>query len=102
MAFEMRQGTVYLEKASGRRFILINHNPMALLSMRFWSVAADAPFDLAAPEMISIDDLIALRQSGDYEELGDLPAEVFKSMVRALLEGGAFSDEDKKLLESLI
>ena len=52
--------------------------------------------------MISIDDLIALRQSGDYEELGDLPAEVFKSMVRALLEGGAFSDEDKKLLESLI
>ena len=102
MAFEMRQGTVYLEKASGRRFILINHNPMALLSMRFWSASAEAPFDLAAPEMISIDDLIALRQSGEYEELGDLPSEVFKSMVKALLEGGSFSEEDKKLLNSLL
>ena len=65
MAFEMRQGTVYLEKKSGRRFILVNHNPMALLSMRFWSESAESAFNLAAPEMISIDELISeIRQTG--------------------------------------
>ena len=102
MSFEMRQGTVYLEKNSGRRFILVNHNPMALLSMRFWSESAEAPFNLAQPEMITIDELIALRQSGDYEELGDLPAETFKAMINALVNAANFSDEDLKLLKSLI
>lgn len=102
MAFEMRQGTVYLEKKSGRRFILINHNPMALVSMRVWSESADAPFNLGAPEMITIDDLIALRKSGEYDELGDLPAEVFKSMVSALVSGGNIPEEDLKLLKTLL
>jgi hypothetical protein len=102
MALEMRQGTVYLEKKSGRRFILINHNPMALLSMRVWSDSAKAPFNLAQPEMIPIDDLIPLRQSGEYEELGDLPSETFKAMVNALIGAGNFSEEDLKLLKSLI
>ena len=102
MSLAMRQGTVYLEKESGRRFILVNHNPMALLSMRFWSESAEAPFNLANPEMITIDDLIALRQSGNYEELGDLPAEVFKSMITSLISSGNFAEEDLKLLKSLI
>ena len=102
MAFEMRQGTVYLEKKSGRRFILVNHNPMALLSMRFWSETAESPFNLAQPEMISIDELIALRQTGDYEELGDLPPDTFKAMVNALISAAQFSEEDLKLLKSLI
>ena len=102
MAFEMRQGTVYLEKKSGRRFILVNHNPMALLSMRFWSESAEAPFNLANPEMLAIDDLIALRQSGEYEELGDLPPDTFKAMVGALINAAQFSEEDLKLLKSLI
>ena len=102
MAFEMRQGTVYLEKKSGRRFILINHNPMALVSMRLWSESADAPFNLGAPEMIAIDDLIALRKSGEYDELGDLPPEIFKSMVSALIAGGNLSEEDVKLLKTLL
>ena len=89
MAFEMRQGTVYLENSTGRRFILVNHNPMALLSMRFWSESPEGAFNLAAPEMISIDDLIALRQSGEYEELGDLPPDVFKSMISSLVAAAA-------------
>ena len=52
--------------------------------------------------MITIDELIALRQSGDYEELGDLPAETFKAMINALVNAANFSDEDLKLLKSLI
>ena len=102
MAFEMRQGTVYLENSTGRRFILVNHNPMALLSMRFWSESPEGAFNLAAPEMISIDDLIALRQSGEYEELGDLPPEVFKSMISSLVAAATLPEEDIKLLKTLI
>lgn len=102
MSLSMRQGTVYLEKNTGKRFILVNHNPMALISMRFWSESAEAAFNLAAPEMITIDDLIALRQSGNYEELGDLPPEVFKSMVSSLIAAAALPEEDLKLLKSLI
>ena len=102
MSFEMRQGTVYLEKKSGRRFILVNHNPMALFSMRFWSESAESAFNLAAPEMISIDDLIELRKSGEYEELGDLPPEIFKSMLSSLIAAAALPEEDIKLLKSLL
>ena len=102
MAFEMRQGTVYLEKNTSRRFILINHNPMALCSMRFWSDSPEAPFDLGAPEMISIDELIALRQSGNYEDLGDIPPELFKSMVTTLVSSGNLPQTDIDLLKTLI
>lgn len=102
MAFEMRQGTVYLEKKSGRRFILVNHNPMALLSMRFWSESADAAFNLAAPETITMDELISLRRSGDYDELGDLPPEIFKSMISSLIAAAELPEEDIKLLKTLI
>lgn len=102
MALEMRQGTVYLEKNSGRRFILVNHNPMALQSLRFWSDSPDSAFNLGVPEHITIDELISLRASGEYEELGDLPADVFKSMVEALIAGGNFPEDEMKLIKSLI
>ena len=102
MSFEMRQGTVYQEKNTKRRFILINHNPMALCSMRFWSESPDAPFNLGAPEMISIDELIALRQSGNYEDLGDIPPELFKSMVTSLVGAAKLPETDINLLKSLI
>lgn len=102
MTLAMRQGTVYLEKSSGKRFILVNHNPMALQSLRFWSESPEASFDLGAPEHITIDELIALRSSGEYEELGDLPGDVFKSMVEALIAGGQFPEEELKLIKSLI
>jgi hypothetical protein len=102
MAFEMRQGTVYQEKSTSRRFILVNHNPMALRSMRFWSDSPESFFNLAAPEIITIDELIALRQSGDYEELGDLPPEIFKSMVSSLIAAGTLPEEDVNLLKTLI
>lgn len=102
MAFEMRQGTVYLEKNSGRRFILVNHNPMALQSLRFWSESPESAFNLGAPEHISIDELIALRSSGEYEELGDLPVETFKAMVNSLVAGGNFPEDEMKLIKSLL
>ena len=53
MDMKIRQGTVYLEKASGRRFVLVNHNFLALESLRFWSASETDPFDLGAPERIN-------------------------------------------------
>jgi hypothetical protein len=75
---------------------------MALLSMRFWSESAEAAFDLGAPEMLPVDELIALRQSGEYEELGDLPPELFTSMISSLLAAGNLPEEDLKLLKTLL
>ncbi|MBQ7695005.1 MAG: hypothetical protein IJT50_07750 [Lentisphaeria bacterium] len=102
MDITIRQGTVYLEKASGKRFVLVNHNPMALESLRFWSASEDAPFDLGAPERITVDELIALRNSGQYEELGDLPPELFRQLAGALLAAGNLPETDLALIRALL
>ena len=102
MDMKIRQGTVYLEKASGKRFVLVNHNPMALESLRFWSASETAPFDLGAPERITADELIALRNSGKYEELGDLPPELFRQLAVALLAAGNLPETDRTLIRALI
>ena len=102
MDMKIRQGTVYLEKASGKRFVLVNHNPMALESLRFWSASEAAPFDLGAPERITADELIALRNSGKYEELGDLPPELFRQLAVALADAGNLSETDRTLIRALI
>ena len=102
MDITIRQGTVYLEKASGKRFVLVNHNPMALESLRFWSASGDAPFDLGAPERITADELIALRNSGQYEELGDLPPELFRQMAGALVAAGKLPEMDLALIRALL
>ena len=102
MELKMRQGTVYLEKESGKRFVLVNHNPMALESLRFWSASEEAPFDLGAPERITADELIALRNSGKYAELGDLPPELFRQLTGALIAAGNLPESDLTLLRALL
>ena len=102
MDLKIRQGTVYLEKASGKRFVLVNHNPMALESLRFWSASEADPFDLGAPERITADELIALRSSGKYEELGDLPPELFRQLAGALVAAGELPERDLALLRALL
>ncbi len=102
MDMTIRQGTVYREKAGGRRFVLVNHNFLALESLRFWSASETAPFDLGAPERITADELIALRSSGQYEELGDLPPELFRQMAGALLAAGNLPETDRTLIRALI
>ena len=102
MDMKIRQGTVYLEKASGKRFVLVNHNPMALESLRFWSASDTAPFDLGAPERITADELIALRNSGKYEDLGDLPPELFRQLAGALAVAENLSETDRTLIRALI
>lgn len=80
---EIRQGTVYQEKATGKRLLLIHHDPMNLRSLAI--PGSDESFDCAHPAEIAIDDLIALRKSGGWTELGDVPAEVLRQIVQSVM-----------------
>jgi len=97
---EIRQGTVYSEKSTGKRILLIHHNPMALRSL---SVPATADsFDCAHASVIAVDDLIALRKSGGWEELGDVPPEVFQSILNAVIATASLAQEDVDMLKTLL
>lgn len=81
-----RQGTVYGHIKSGERRLIINHNPMQLQALRLVSPAPDQAFDLGSLEVITIDELIELRQNEDWQDLGDLPAEMTENLISALLQ----------------
>ncbi|OQA85423.1 MAG: hypothetical protein BWY31_01945 [Lentisphaerae bacterium ADurb.Bin242] len=99
---EIRQGTVYEEIGTEKRFLLIHHNPMNLCSLLLRADGAGAPYDPARPERISVDEIIELRRSGKYRELGDVPAAEFRALLKALLDAGAACEEDLPFLEALL
>ena len=99
---EIRQGTVYEEDGTGRRFLLIHHNPMNLCSLLLRADGAGSPYDLARPERISVDEIIEIRRSGKYRELGDIPAADFHALLKALIDARAPGlDEELPFLEAL-
>jgi hypothetical protein len=97
---QIRQGTVYRKTADGSRFILINHNPMQLQSMRLHENGN--AWDVSAPEIITVDGLIELRRSGEYEETGDISPEEFKQLAEALLAADSLPEDEAGLIRSLI
>ena len=99
--FEIRQGTVYEENESGKRILLIHHNPLNLCSLLLHSEGNGKTFDVAHPERISVDEIIEIRRSGKYTEKGDLPAEDFLALLKTLLDAGSAAEEDRPFLEAL-
>ena len=99
---EIRQGTVYEENGTGKRLLLIHHNPMNLQSLLLRAGGADSPYDPAHPEKISVDAIIELRRSGKYRELGDVPAAEFRNLLKALLAVESLDEEDRPFLEALL
>ncbi|MCQ2379101.1 MAG: hypothetical protein MJ016_07860 [Victivallaceae bacterium] len=98
--FQFRQGTVYRKKEDGSRLLLIHHDPMNLESI---VVPGDERhFDAKRPALISIDSLIALRKSGQYEEVGDLDAETLHRELQRLLAGGALTEKAAKLVAAVV
>ncbi len=82
---QIRQGTLYSNRVTGVRLLLIHHDIMNLRSMTVPG-DADGNFDCAGLAPITVDDLIAMRKSGDYDELGDVPPEVFQAILKTAIE----------------
>jgi len=97
----IRQGTIYEHRTSARRLLVINHNPMQLESLLLTAAAPDAPLDLDSLQVVAIDELISLRRSGEYRDLGDLPSDGFQRLLRALLSAPELSEDLRTLLEAL-
>ena len=74
--------TVYRDRQSGSLLLMIHHNPMALSSL---VVAPDVNggFDTEHPRRADVDTIIAMRKSGQFEELEPLPDRT----LRPLLDG---------------
>lgn len=99
---EIRQGTVYEEKATGGCLLLIHHNPMNLCSLLLRAERAGSPYDLTRPEKISVDEIIELRKSGKYREMGDIPVGEFRVLLKNFLDAGSPDKEDIPFLEALL
>ena len=95
----IRQGTVYRETASGKLLLLIHHNPMALRSLAV--PGTEDSFDCAAAGIMAVDDLIAMRKSGRWEELGDVADEVFQSVLNAVIAAASLAPEDMEILKTM-
>jgi len=98
---QWRQGTVYQAKNGARR-LLIHHNPMQLRSLQLRAADAEAPFDLAGVEIIAVDELIELRRSGDWRDLGDLPSETVDALLETVIAGNALPPADLEAARALL
>ncbi len=97
--YSMRQGTLYRRRDDGQKILLIHHNPMNLESIVLQEKAG--AFDVTAPALLGVDALIAMRQSGAFEELGDLPKAETARLIADVIASGGVTEEVAKLLEAV-
>ena len=64
--------TVYRDQQSGSLLLLVHHNPMALCSLAL-TQDGNGKFDAAHPSRADVDTIIAMRKSGQFEEMDPLP-----------------------------
>ena len=74
--------SVYRDKRTGGLLLLVHHNPMALRSLLLQGDGA--AFDTANPRPFGVEMIIAMRQSGDFEELPRLPESDFAAILHDL------------------
>lgn len=96
----IRQGTIYRHRTNGEQQILIHHNPMQLQSLRLRQPAAGEN-RFAAPELIGVEEIIAMRHSGEYEELGDLPRPALRELLNALIAAQVLPEPENRLLAAI-
>ncbi len=75
--------TLYRDRQSGSLLLMIHHNPMALSSL---VVAPDGNggFDTEHPRRADVDTIIAMRNSGQFEELEPLPDRTLRPLLDEL------------------
>ena len=91
--------TVYRDLQSGALLLLVHHNPMALCSLLL-ARTADGKFDPAHFQPVGVDTIIAMRKSGQFEELEPLPEEEFRNLLNELAKH--VSAEDAPFIQALI
>jgi len=90
--------TVYRRRQSGERLLLIHHNPMNLCSLMV--PEKDGRFELSRARKTGVDSIIALRRSGEFEELSPLPETEFAFILRELL--AQVEPDDRPFVQALI
>jgi len=96
--FTFQTHSVYREKNSGSLLLLVHHNPMALCSLLL--NGDERGFDAAALRPVGVDQIIAMRQSGNFEELPPLPENEFIAVLHELT--GHVSPDDQPFIQALI
>ena len=96
--FTFQTHSVYREKQTGALLLLVHHNPMALRSLLL-NGKADG-FDAAEPQAVGVDSIIALRKSGQFEEMEPLPDKDFRLLLNELAKH--VSGEDQPFVQALI
>ena len=97
--YTMRQGTVYRHRADGTELLVFHHDPMRLRSLALRRVEGE--WDAAHPAELTVDTLIAMRRSGEFDDLGDLAAAERRAVLDRLLALPALPEDDRRLLQSL-
>ena len=95
--FTFQTHSVYREKQTGALLLLVHHNPMALRSLLL-NGKADG-FDASAPQAVGVDSIIALRKSGQFEEMAPLPDEDFRHLLNELAKH--VPAEDQPFIQAL-
>ena len=90
--------TLYRSRRSGERQLLIHHNPMNLCSLMV--PEKDGRFELSQPRKTTVDTIIEMRRSGEFEELSPLPESELRSIVRELLPHA--EPDDRPFLQALL
>ena len=91
--------TVYRDLQSGALLLLVHHNPMALCSLLL-ARTADGKFDPAQFQPVGVDTIIAMRKSGQFEEMDPLPVKEIRRLLDELAKH--VSAEDEPLILALI
>ena len=97
--YVMRQGTIYRHRGDGAELLVFHHDPMRLRSLALRRV--EGAWDATHPAELTVDTLIAMRRSGEFDDLGDLPAAERRAVLDRLLALPALPEDDRRLLQSL-
>ena len=96
--FTFQSHAVYRNKKTGAILLLVHHNPMALCSLLFTSDANG--FNTKNPQLVSIDTIIEMRRSGNFEQLECMPDQQFLPLLKEIRE--SLPAEEIPCLDALI
>ena len=89
--------SLYKNKADGELVCLLHYNPMALCSCMICGSFKDNAFNITSTGLIAVDDIISMRNSGNFEELPQLSKDILMQLANAI--GPLMPDSEKQIFE---